>query len=193
MKLCAWRNQAPGGFTLIELLVVIVVVVLLAALAGMAVQSALDAGRGAACSTNLRQIGVGIGTYASDHDGRIPFGPKAGVIMSAGTLYPATGSPTSLISLGSGKPVALGLVLSYLRDPKVLSARAPIRRSTRRRNWPRSVIDRRSAATSTGTAVIPRYATPRPRATILPTFASVISARTARANRFARWWSIPFF
>jgi prepilin-type processing-associated H-X9-DG protein/prepilin-type N-terminal cleavage/methylation domain-containing protein len=112
--------HARFAFTLVELLVVITVVALLAALVGLAVQSAMDAGRGAACSSNLQQIGMGIGTYASDHDGRIPFGPKAGLMMSAGTLYPATGSPTSLISLGSGEPVALGLTIKYLRDPRVL-------------------------------------------------------------------------
>lgn len=108
------------GFTLIELLVVVVIVGVLATLVVTAFHSAVDSARVAACSANLRQIGGGIGAYAADNDGRIPYGPKAGMMRSAGTLYPSTGAPTSLISLASGEPVALGLILKYLRDPKVL-------------------------------------------------------------------------
>ena len=54
--------------------------------------------------------------------GNIPFGPKGSAFTSPFDLYPSTGAPTSLISLGSGAPVALGLLLqSYVASqPKVL-------------------------------------------------------------------------
>ncbi len=76
----------------------------------------------AACLSNLRQIGVAIRAYASDNDGKIPYGPKAPPFTSADDFYPSTGAPTSLISLGNGAPVGLGLLLQnhLCNQPKVL-------------------------------------------------------------------------
>jgi prepilin-type N-terminal cleavage/methylation domain-containing protein/prepilin-type processing-associated H-X9-DG protein len=116
------RSSRSRGFTLIELLVVIAVVAILAALLLPALASAKERSKGTACLSNLRQIGVAIRAYADDSSGDIPFGPKAPPFTSAFDLYPSTGAPTSLISLSSGAPVALGLLLqSYVaRQPKVL-------------------------------------------------------------------------
>ncbi|SPE61410.1 conserved exported hypothetical protein [Verrucomicrobia bacterium] len=117
----AWRPLLPA-FTLIELLVVIAVVAILAALLLPTLGSAKGKGKGAACLSNLRQIGIAIRAYAEDDSGNIPFGPKAPPYTSPFDLYPSTGAPTSLISLGSGAPDGLGLLLqSYLASqPKVL-------------------------------------------------------------------------
>lgn len=111
-----------SGLTLIELLVVVTVIALLTALLLPAIATARGSIMAAGCISNLRQIGAGIGMYAADHDGEIPYGPQAIGINSAGNFYPSTGSPTSLISLANGKPVALGLLLDpYLsRSPRVL-------------------------------------------------------------------------
>jgi len=109
-----------AGFTLIELLTVIVIVSVLAVLIVAAIRAAQVAGERGACLGNLRQVGAGIGFYAADHEACIPFGPPAGKFQSPSNLYPSTGAPTSLISLASGGRVALGLILDYLRDPKVL-------------------------------------------------------------------------
>lgn len=110
------------AFTLIELLVVIVIIAILAALLLPALSSAKEKGRRAVCLSNLRQIGIATTSYAHDSNGRIPFGPKAPPFTSPAELYPSTGSPTSLLSLRSGAPVALGLLLQqYLaRQPRVL-------------------------------------------------------------------------
>ncbi len=110
------------GFTLIELLVVIAIVAILAALLLPALASAKERGKGTACLSNLRQIGIAIRAYAEDSSGNIPFGPKAPAYTSPFDLYPSTGAPTSLISLGSGAPVALGLLLQcyVASQPKVL-------------------------------------------------------------------------
>jgi prepilin-type N-terminal cleavage/methylation domain-containing protein/prepilin-type processing-associated H-X9-DG protein len=107
------RRPPPArGFTLTELLVVIAIVALLATLLLPALAAAKDSGRRAACVSNLRQLGIAIHAYAGDHDGRLPFGPQAPPFTSPASFYPATGSPTSLLSLQRGDPVALGLLLA---------------------------------------------------------------------------------
>jgi prepilin-type N-terminal cleavage/methylation domain-containing protein/prepilin-type processing-associated H-X9-DG protein len=115
-------RSGAKGFTLVELLVVIAIVALLGALLLPAFASAKEKALKAACLSNLRQIGIAINTYVSDYSGRIPYGPKAPPFTNPSDLYPATGTPTSLISLQTGDPVGLGLLLQqYIsRQPKVL-------------------------------------------------------------------------
>jgi prepilin-type N-terminal cleavage/methylation domain-containing protein/prepilin-type processing-associated H-X9-DG protein len=103
----------PSGFTLIELLVVIVIIAILAALLLPALASAKMAAEKARCLANLREIGLAIQLYAEDHHGNIPWGPKAGPYLNPGNFYPSTGAPTTLLSLQSGEPVALGLLLRH--------------------------------------------------------------------------------
>jgi prepilin-type N-terminal cleavage/methylation domain-containing protein len=116
-------SLSPRGFTLIELLVVIAIVAILAALLLPALASAKERSKRITCLSNLRQIGIAIHVYAEDNSGNIPFGPKAPKVTSPFDLYPSTGAPTSLISLGNGgSPVALGLLLQscVASQPKVL-------------------------------------------------------------------------
>jgi prepilin-type N-terminal cleavage/methylation domain-containing protein/prepilin-type processing-associated H-X9-DG protein len=64
--------QAGTAFTLIELLVVIGIISVLAALLMPAVNRATESGRGTACLSNLRQIGVALQLYVQENDNRMP-------------------------------------------------------------------------------------------------------------------------
>jgi prepilin-type N-terminal cleavage/methylation domain-containing protein len=110
------------AFTLIELLVVIAILAIFSALMLPTFASAREKGLRTACLSNLRQMGIAIQVYASDNDGKIPYGPQAPPFTSPFDLYPSTGAPTSLISLGNGAPVGLGLLLKehLCNQPKAL-------------------------------------------------------------------------
>jgi prepilin-type N-terminal cleavage/methylation domain-containing protein/prepilin-type processing-associated H-X9-DG protein len=116
------RRGQNQGFTLIELLVVIAIIAILASLLLPALASAKSAAEKAACISNLREIGIAIHVYADDYHGNIPWGPKAGPYLNPGNFYPSTGAPTTLLSLQSGEPVALGLLLKQhlASQPRVL-------------------------------------------------------------------------
>ena len=61
-----------GGFTLIELLVVIAIIALLAAILFPVFSQARERARRSACTSNLKQIGMGVQMYMQDYDGRVP-------------------------------------------------------------------------------------------------------------------------
>ena len=68
---CA-RPPSGEAFTLVELLVVIATLAILAALLLPALASARESGRRAACSGNLRQLGLALAVYTSDAKGILP-------------------------------------------------------------------------------------------------------------------------
>lgn len=109
------------AFTLVELLVVIAIIGILSALLLPALASAREKSRRVNCISNLRQIGLAVCVYSAESNGRIPYGPLAPPFTSPADFYPSTGSPTSLISLRSGAPVGLGLLLQ-----QYLSANAKV-------------------------------------------------------------------
>ena len=61
------------AFTLIELLVVIAIIGVLAALLMPALGRAKEAGKSAACISNLRQIGIALQVYVDSNNNRLPF------------------------------------------------------------------------------------------------------------------------
>jgi prepilin-type N-terminal cleavage/methylation domain-containing protein len=117
----ASNPRRAHAFSLVELLVVIGIIAILLGILLPTLQRARAASRRTICLTNLRQIGAAIHMYANDNNGCIPFGPAAGP-SSTTNFYPVAGTVTSLISLQSGAPVGLGLLLErYLsKSPKVL-------------------------------------------------------------------------
>lgn len=60
-----------NAFTLIELLVVISIVAILAAMLMPVIGTVRDAARSAACSSNLRQVGMAMSAYAIDWEGLV--------------------------------------------------------------------------------------------------------------------------
>src|SRR5438105_6183547 len=61
-----WRRDR--GFTLIELLVVIAIIAILAAILFPVFAQARAKARSAACTSNLKQIGLAVSMYADDYD-----------------------------------------------------------------------------------------------------------------------------
>jgi prepilin-type N-terminal cleavage/methylation domain-containing protein/prepilin-type processing-associated H-X9-DG protein len=98
------RRRVAAAFTLIELLVVIAVIAILASLLLPALSNAKEAGKRAACVSNLKQIAYGIFVYAGDNGDKMPLsGWKVG------------GNPWETYSVlrynGTGEDVATGQII----------------------------------------------------------------------------------
>src|SRR6185436_4509460 len=66
-------TRLRAGFTLIELLVVIAIIAILAAILFPVFAQAREKARQAACSSNMKQIGLGLMMYTKDYDETFPF------------------------------------------------------------------------------------------------------------------------
>jgi prepilin-type N-terminal cleavage/methylation domain-containing protein/prepilin-type processing-associated H-X9-DG protein len=64
--------KAEAAFTLIELLVVIAIIAILAALVLGPVSRSKEAAKGAACISNLRQVGIALQLYVDANNQRLP-------------------------------------------------------------------------------------------------------------------------
>ena len=97
---------ASRGFTLIELIVVVSILSLLVVLTLGGVQAARESARRASCSNNLRQIGIGIHSYASSV-GCFPMGNSGKAFSAHAAILPYRGHAserTKLYAKGWGLP-----------------------------------------------------------------------------------------
>ena len=97
---------AARGFTLIELLAVIAIIAVLASILIPVLGYVRAQGDSTQCSANLRQIGVGINGYATDHDGRLP-----------GPLQPLV-YPSSARDKTAEDGSLAAVIGEYIGDPK---------------------------------------------------------------------------
>lgn len=118
------------GFTLIELLVVIAIIAILAAILFPVFAQAREAAKSTSCLSNMRQLGLGLFTYASDNDSTYapPYcdrGPCAAWVLSGANPNSANSNPACAISdiygsdLCSVADPTRGSVYPYIKNEQI--------------------------------------------------------------------------
>jgi len=109
-------NVRPAGFTLVELLVVIAIIAILLSILLPSLNKAREMGKRTVCGSNLRQLSLGMLTYAQDNDGKIPYHILADA--AAGDYQPwntySVSHPDGIQGLGRLYPSSMPNDLAYI-------------------------------------------------------------------------------
>lgn len=100
-------TRALAGFTLVEILVVILIIAVLAAVLIPVAGRMVESSRSVACMTNMKNVALGMISYAGDNNGMLPVLGKGGKLSQPNwmdeILPHVTGSTAGRIP-GSAKP-----------------------------------------------------------------------------------------
>jgi prepilin-type N-terminal cleavage/methylation domain-containing protein/prepilin-type processing-associated H-X9-DG protein len=97
-------RSRKNGFTLVELLVVIGIIALLISILLPALHKAREAALELTCESNLRQIGMGIQTYADQNRGELPQKGPDGSDQGSNDFGPPSGPPSQGGVIGYDDP-----------------------------------------------------------------------------------------
>ncbi len=120
----AHRGQVNSAFTLIELLVVIAIIALLAAILFPVFARARENARKSSCSSQVKQLGLGIKQYMQDYDDTFPADGRAVASQPltgwAYTIQPYLKSEQLLQCPSDSATVVLGPTTAKLEDRAIL-------------------------------------------------------------------------
>jgi prepilin-type N-terminal cleavage/methylation domain-containing protein/prepilin-type processing-associated H-X9-DG protein len=104
-------TKRGAGFTLIELLVVIAIIAILASILFPVFARARENARRSSCSSNLKQIGLGMMQYTQDYDERFPLSLSN---WSSPVDQTTLGTPGLVYITGTGTSAQQGHKISWM-------------------------------------------------------------------------------